>query len=167
MKHLEKLPESKVKIRFPDCDAFNHLNNSKYLDYFMNTREDHLLEFYDFAIHKIAREKGLCWVVAQNQISYLVPATVMETVTIQTRLLQADTRSLFVEALMWNEDKTSLKAFLWAKFVHFDLRTKKSEIHAPEFMELFKKVENPLDEMRSFEERVRALRQIKNRVPDC
>ena len=43
MKQLEKTIESKVKIRFPDCDPFNHLNNSKYIDYIINAREDHLL----------------------------------------------------------------------------------------------------------------------------
>ncbi|MGB0837938.1 MAG: acyl-CoA thioesterase, partial [Flavobacteriaceae bacterium] len=35
------------RIRFQDCDPFNHLNNGKYIDYFVNAREDHLLEFYN------------------------------------------------------------------------------------------------------------------------
>ncbi len=43
MKQLKKIIESKVKIRFPDCDPFNHLNNSKYIDYFINAREDQLI----------------------------------------------------------------------------------------------------------------------------
>ena len=32
MKPLER--ESEVVIRFPDCDPFRHLNNSRYVDYF-------------------------------------------------------------------------------------------------------------------------------------
>jgi acyl-CoA thioester hydrolase len=35
---LEKVPESEALIRFPDCDPFNHLNNSRYIDYFINAR---------------------------------------------------------------------------------------------------------------------------------
>jgi len=47
---MEKLLTKLVKIRFQDCDPFNHLNNSKYIDYFINTREDQLLEYYGLEI---------------------------------------------------------------------------------------------------------------------
>lgn len=161
MKQLEKLPESAVKIRFPDCDPFNHLNNSKYIDYFINTREDHLLSYYDFDLHSIAREKGISWVVSQNQIAYLAPATLMEPVIIQTRLITSDDKSLVVESMMWNSTKTGLKAVLWTKFVHFNLKTKKSEVHSTDLMNLFRHIEYPLNEEISFEDRVRILRQAK------
>jgi YbgC/YbaW family acyl-CoA thioester hydrolase len=154
MKQLEKVIESKVKIRFPDCDPFNHLNNSKYIDYFLNAREDQLLSYYDFDLHKLAREQGISWVVAQNQIAYLVPASLMETVVVQTQLLSYAEKNLVVEATMWNEEKTILKALLWSKFVHFNLKTQKSEIHSAELMNLFKQIENPQKEQVSFEKRV-------------
>ena len=38
MEPLEKNPESKVVVRFPDCDPFNHLHNSRYIDYYLNAR---------------------------------------------------------------------------------------------------------------------------------
>lgn len=158
MKQLAKKIESKVKIRFPDCDPFNHLNNSKYIDYIINAREDQLLEFYDFDIYKLAQEKGLSWVVAQNQIAYLTPATLMETVTIQTQLIFCNEKTLVIEALMWDEDKTVLRAVLWSKFVHFNLKIKKSEIHSEELITLFKQIENPLNERIPFEKRVENLR---------
>ena len=104
MKQLEKTIESKVKIRFPDCDPFNHLNNSKYIDYIINAREDHLLEFYDFDIYKLVQEKGISWVVGQNQIAYLNPAILMETVIIQTQLIFFNEKTLLLEAFMWNAD---------------------------------------------------------------
>ncbi len=31
---------SKTKIRFQDCDPFNHLNNAAYINYLINARED-------------------------------------------------------------------------------------------------------------------------------
>ncbi|MEO5777309.1 MAG: acyl-CoA thioesterase [Flavobacterium sp.] len=158
MKQLEKIIESKVKIRFPDCDPFNHLNNSKYIDYIINAREDQLVEFYDFDIYKLAQQEGISWVVAQNQIAYLSPATLMETVTIQTQLIFCNEKTLVLEALMWNEDKSILKAILWSKFIHFNLKTKKSEIHSEELMNLFKQIENPLNEPIAFEKRVENLR---------
>ena len=161
MKQLEKIIESIVKIRFPDCDPFNHLNNSKYIDYFINAREDQLKTFYDFDIYKLAQEKGISWVVAQNQIAYLAPATIMETVTIQTQLLFCNDKILVLEALMWNESKTILKAVLWSKFIHFNLKVKKSEAHSEELMNFFRQIENPLEQTITFEKRVENLRFSK------
>ncbi len=158
MEQLQKLPESKMKIRFPDCDPFNHLNNSRYIDYFLNAREDHLLASYGFDLYKLAIEKGVGWVVAQNQVAYLSPATLMETVTIQTHLLAYDDKSLLMEGLMWNENKTILRSVLWATFVHFDLKTQRSSNHNAELMELFGEVTDPLPGKMTFEERIRNLK---------
>lgn len=161
MHFSEKLPESTLKIRFPDCDPFNHLNNSKYIDYMINAREDQLAAHYNFDIYTLAREKQLSWVVAQNQIAYLTPAVLMETVSIQTRLLSYEDKSLVFEALMWNENKTSIKALLWSKLVHFNFRTQKSEVHAADLTELFKQVVNPVSGASTFEERLKGLKAMK------
>jgi YbgC/YbaW family acyl-CoA thioester hydrolase len=160
MKTMEKIAESKVKIRFNDCDPFNHLNNSKYIDYIINAREDHLISYYDFDIHKVART-GISWVVAQNQIAYITPANPMEVVTIQTQLIYSDEKSLLMEGVMWNEEKTILKAVLWSKFIHIDFKTKKSHIHSIELMNLFKQIENPLTEPVNFEGRIKNLKHSK------
>ena len=45
---MNKSPNSNYKIRFNDCDMFGHLNNSRYLDYLINAREDHLKDYYSF-----------------------------------------------------------------------------------------------------------------------
>lgn len=161
MKQLEKSPESKVQIRFPDCDPFNHLNNSKYLDYIINAREDHLMNYYNFNIHNYAKETGRSWVVAQNQISYLSPAYLMETVTIATQLLFCNEKHLLVEALMWNENKTKLKAIMWTKLAHFNLKTKQSEAHSADLMLFFKQIENPMEVEMNFEERFFYYKKIK------
>jgi len=164
MKQLEKHPESKVKIRFPDCDPFNHLNNSRYIDYFLNAREDHLLSYYDLDIHAMARKQGISWVVAQNQVAYLAPAMLMETVVIQTRLLASDEKTLLLEALMWDEQKTVLKAILWCTFVHYDLKTKRSLFHSDELMTLLKQIQNPYNGPMNFENRVRSMKETEGVV---
>lgn len=152
--------ESKTRVRFPDCDPFNHLNNAKYIDYIINAREDQLLQYYDFDIYKLAAETGNAWVAAQTQIAYLFPAMLMEVVTIRTRLIAYDEKSLLVEAEMWDEHKTRIKAIMWAKLVHYQLKTKKSQTHSAELMELFKKVIAPLNVQVDFEERVEALKKL-------
>jgi acyl-CoA thioester hydrolase len=155
---LPKLLESTAKIRFPDCDPFNHLNNARYLDYIINAREDQILEDYQFDSHKIARETGLAWVIAQHQIAYLAPAMLMEEVCIQSRMLSFSDRIIQIEALMWNRDKTILKAVMWTRLAHYNLQTMRGHTHSEAFLQLFEAVSDPLPAEMSFEERVKHLK---------
>jgi thioesterase III len=118
---MKKILSTIRKVRFQDCDPFNHLNNSRYIDYFINTREDQLLENYNLDIFDIASMQGLSWVVASNQIQYLKPAVTMETIHIDSQLIAATSKSQLVEMRMWDEKQTSLKSILWTNFIHFDL----------------------------------------------
>ncbi|WP_350292631.1 acyl-CoA thioesterase [uncultured Croceitalea sp.] len=153
---MDKIIKSKVKVRFQDCDPFNHLNNSKYLDYFMNAREDQVLECYDLNVyeHFITTKKN--WVVANNQIAYIKPAFLMEELIIQSQIFKCTNSTLSVEMKMWDAHEKELKAIYWVKFVYFDSVTKKRTQHSHELMELFSNVENHIDQS-IFEERVNYL----------
>lgn len=158
---IPKILESKMKVRFHDCDPFNHLNNSRYIDYIMTARGDQLQDSYGFDIYQLLQQQGICWVFAQTQISYLSPAYLMEMITIQTQLLAYTSKSLLLEARVWNDDKTVLKAIMWAKFVHFNLATKKTEEHSAQLMEFFQGIVYPLEQQPDFESRVKALMHKK------
>jgi len=153
-----QLLESQHLIRFPDCDPFNHLNNARYLDYFINAREDQIWEAYQINIYHLAKVEGKSWVVGSNQIAYLKPAMLMETVTIQTQLVEHSSTDLLVEMRMYDQSKKQLKAVLWSRFVHYNLKTMGRDEHGSDFMELFAKAELPVTQ-KSFETRVMALRQ--------
>jgi acyl-CoA thioester hydrolase len=143
---MEKILKTKRKVRFQDCDPFNHLNNSKYLEYFINVREDQIAEHYDLDIFKYMRSTGLSWVVASNQISYVKPAFTMETVLVESQLIQYTDNLLLVEMKMWNENETELKAILWIKFIHYDIQAKKTATHSDDLMKLFQSVVLPVDQ---------------------
>ncbi len=160
MKTLAKVLESKAKIRFQDCDPFNHLNNANYINYMINAREDQIEENYQLDIFKLVKTQGKAWVVGSNQIAYLKPALVMETVTIDSQLIRYDQNSLTVEIKMWNEAKSELKAVLWSTFVHFDLLKQKRTDHSEDFMQLFENVANSVPS-KSFEERILQLKPQK------
>ncbi|WP_420573171.1 acyl-CoA thioesterase [Kordia sp.] len=157
MKQLPKVLETQTKIRFQDCDPLNHLNNSKYLDYLINAREDQLIEHYDLDIFENAKKTGTTWVVGSHQIAYVRPAHVMETVTIDSQLIQYGKKQLLVEIRMWNANKTELKAVMWSSFVHFNVITGKAHEHHEKFIELFENVVLPVSET-NFDERVKSLR---------
>lgn len=153
-----KIWESKAVIRFPDCDPFNHLNNARYIDYFINAREDHIMANMNFNIYHYAAKYGMGWVVSKNQIAYLKPAFLMETVVIDSTALYVGDREVIVEMKMWNEQKDKLKSVLWSSFVHINMKTQKPENHSAELMDMFKPVENPLPSAMSFDQRVEQLR---------
>lgn len=160
MNTVSKVWESKALIRFPDCDPFNHLNNARYLDYFMNAREDHIMANMNMNIYEYAAKEGFGWVVGKNQIVYLKPAFLMETVVIDSTLLQLRDTDVLVEMKMWNERKDKLKSVLWSQFVHINMKTQKPESHSGELMERFRTLENPLPAIISFDERVEQLRSM-------
>ena len=157
---LAKIVSSTTKIRFQDCDPFNHLNNGSYINYFMNHREDQLLDHYDIDIYKMARTIGVSWVSSSNQIAYLKPAFLMETVTIESQLIYHDSSHLKVEMRMYNEDKSQLKAVIWCGFVHFNLLKQSRETHADKLVSLFKSIVNPVNAI-NFEERILQFKKAK------
>lgn len=160
MTMFKKILESKVRVQYQDCDPFNHLSNSKYIDYIIAARTEQLLENYNFNTAEIAQEQGINWVVAQTQISYLYPARWLEKVTIGTKLITFSESSLLIEGYMWNEKKTHIKAIMWAKLVHFNIKTQRSLKHSEQLLNFFTQIHSPLENNSSFEERIKALKQL-------
>jgi YbgC/YbaW family acyl-CoA thioester hydrolase len=128
---MEKLPQSFYTVRFNDCDPFGHLNNSKYIDYFLNAREDHLREHYDIDL-KVWAQEGNAFVVSAHEIRYLRPATYSESVAIRSVLIATGESWLQVEMTMFGSDG-QLKAILWTTFTRIHPATGKRITHPPEF----------------------------------
>jgi acyl-CoA thioester hydrolase len=145
---MNKTPNSVYKIRFSDCDMFGHLNNSRYLDYLIDAREDHLKDEYKFDFNKYYKN-DLGWVITGHEIAYLRPAVYNEMVTIQSTLLCIEEEFLQLETIMMNQEKTHLKAIMRSKLVPINMKTGKKERHQSEFMEWAKQLEN--DELRKEE----------------
>jgi acyl-CoA thioester hydrolase len=164
MASLKKLLESKTRVQYQDCDPFNHLNNSRYIDYMMAARTEQLLEHYGLNTFEIATVQGTGWVSAETKISYLLPALWMEVVTIETRLIAYSNSSLLVEAITYNEDKTHIKAIMWAKLVHFDIKAQRSLKHSDELMRFLEQIHYPVEHQPTFEERLQTLKQLNQKL---
>ncbi|MGD1842776.1 MAG: acyl-CoA thioesterase [Thermonemataceae bacterium] len=155
---MEKILKKKMKVRFQDCDPFNHLNNAKYIDYFINAREDQLVEYYDLDVYKEVQTTGKSWVVSSSQVAYLRPAHVMEEVSIESKLVQVASKSLLAEMRMFDRAEKELKSICWIKFIHYSLKEKRTARHSDELMALFESVHVPIDQT-TFEERCAFLAQ--------
>lgn len=147
-------------VRFPDCDPLAHLNNSRYLDYFLNAREDHLRENFDLLITDFLQQ-GMGWVVRQHEIQYLRPAVYNEKICITSQIIQLETSSLVVELKMLDEKEVNLKAILWTHFTCIDPKTGKRKDHTPEFIGLATKLGiGEVNMEAGISERVKALRSL-------
>ncbi len=120
-----KRARSNYVIRFQDCDPYGHLNNARYLDYFLNAREDHLQHNYGIDIYAIAMKEQTGMVVTQNQISYIRPADLREEVAIESCLIDMDDTSVVVEMIMYDKNLSHIKSILWVKVVAIDMKTTK------------------------------------------
>ena len=161
---MNKEPQSFYTIRFSDCDLFGHLNNARYLDYFLNAREDHLKDNYQLDLATYYT-KGIGWVVGSHEINYLKPAKYNEQVCIKSSLIKANDQYLLVELQMMNVEQTELKAVMWTRFIPINVRTGKRENHPVEFMEFARSIEleNAFADA-NFRERILALIKEKRKV---
>jgi len=154
----KKILESHGLVRFQDCDPFNHLNNAAYLNYLVNAREDQLLANYGINIYDVHSLGGKSWVVSSNQVAYIRPARLMEKIVMQSQLIGYTESETHVELRMYNHDKSELKAIMWGRYVHIDLKAQKRTTHDQTLMDLFEQALYPV-EAKGFEQRVTFLRQ--------
>lgn len=127
-----------MQIRFQDCDPLSHLNNGRYLDYFMNAREDHLATYYNLNIYDRLNETGQSWVVARNDIHYRKPAWLMEEVLIRTQVNNYSLKHIEVEMAMFNASGDSLKSLMHSVFIPYNIRSNKVVEHDKVIMSLLK-----------------------------
>ncbi|MCB0739301.1 MAG: acyl-CoA thioesterase [Bacteroidetes bacterium] len=153
---MEKQPKSTAKVRFQDCDPNAHLNNSRYIDYMLNAREDHLKDFYDLDVYARMRTEKRGWEVAKNEILYKRPALLMEELVINSRLIAFSPRHIKVEIGMFNKQETELKALLWSVFVPFNAITQRADQHTDTIMKLIEEAHYPISE-KLIEERATAI----------
>ena len=130
---MENYLESTHTIRFGDCDPLGHLNNARYLDYFLNAREDHLRDNYQMDLVEYYK-KGKGWVVSQHELHFLRPVAVNEKVHILSGLMDATQDELLLEMIMLDEKQTQIKALLHSRFVPFNLMNGRKDVHEDEFM---------------------------------
>jgi len=152
-------PQTEHVIRFPDCDPLGHLNNARYLDYFLNAREDHLREYYDMDIYKYSHERGEGWVVSRSLNAYLVPALLMERVQIRTRVIEPEERRVTVEALMLDQGGERLKALSRLEFSYVNLKSGRLSKHPSDIMEMIQALNTLPGPMGDFESRLKDVKK--------
>ncbi|SEI77161.1 acyl-CoA thioester hydrolase [Cyclobacterium xiamenense] len=144
-KHYPKETESRVVVRFQDCDPLQHLNNAKYFDYFFNAREDQVPKLYGVEMIDFIRKYKAAWVVYNHTISYIRPARVGEWVRIMSRVIWHDHQTVLIEYYMTDDNKEELKTLLWTTMRYVDMAQGKSTEHAGAVKEFLLAVSEKID----------------------
>jgi acyl-CoA thioester hydrolase len=122
--------ESRVLIRFQDCDPLRHLNNAKYFDYFFNAREDQVPKLYGVEMMDFIKKYQAVWVIYNHNISYVKPAMVGEWVRIKSRILWHNHNTVVLEYYMTDDNEVQLKTLLWTTMRYVTLAEGKSTDHS-------------------------------------
>ncbi|WP_162340492.1 acyl-CoA thioesterase [Cyclobacterium salsum] len=144
-KHYPKETESRVVVRFQDCDPLQHLNNAKYFDYFFNAREDQVPKLYGVEMIDFIRKYKAAWVVYNHNISYVRPARVGEWVRIMSRVIWHDHQTVLIEYYMTDDNKEELKTLLWTTMRYVDMKEGKSTEHTGAVKEFLMAVSESID----------------------
>lgn len=156
---LNPQPGHEVLIRFPDCDPFGHLNNAKYLTYFVNAREGHVRDYYGFDTYVHAQKTGRSWVVRSANVAFAVPALNNERVRISTQLIGLTANQVRIEGVM--EGTRGIHSVSWVDLTYVDTATGRPVKHEADLQELFDNLLVPVQEDQDLEVRLRALRRSR------
>ena len=161
MAALLQTPETRHRIHFQDCDLLGHLNKARYLDYFLNAREEHVLVHYAARLTPLTAAQQAAWVISRHHISYLKPAQPGAQVRILSQLIHFDNSSLVLEMQMRDDAGTRLLALLWSEMTFVRLPTGTRLDHADALMDLLDEldVESIDYDPDGFDERVKLVRQ--------
>jgi acyl-CoA thioester hydrolase len=88
--------KTKIKIRFSDLDAMQHVNNATYLSYLEEAR----IDYFD---NLFKRDKGSLdfqAVVGRIEINYIYPIELGDEVEIYSRVSKLGTKSIDVEHIV-------------------------------------------------------------------
>ncbi len=147
------------KVRFNDCDPMGHLNNSKYIDYFINGMEDFMFVNYNIELSKELK-KGTGWVVRDHQILYLKPAKNHDEIKIEIAFVKLLEKEFEVEMRMYNHSKEKILSMMRSNFSCIDSSVGRRKAHPEHFFFAAYNALNPdLAEYKTLEESYRALRK--------
>lgn len=117
--------ESELNVRPDDIDMFNHVHNSKYLDYVLAARYEQMDRFYGMSWEKFA-EQGFGWVVSKVSIAFKRPLVMGDVMLIRTGILEINEKGCSVQFEIVNKKTGKTASDGVFDYVMIDLTTQRS-----------------------------------------
>lgn len=117
--------ESELTVRPDDIDMFNHVHNSKYLDYVLAARYEQMDKDYGMSWEKFT-ELGYGWVVTQVHINYKRPLVMGDVMLIKTGILAMNEKGCTVQFQILNKKNYKIAADGLFEYAMINLHTKRA-----------------------------------------
>lgn len=131
---IYKTFETELRVRPDDIDMFQHVHNSKYLDYVLAARYDQMEHCYGMSMEKFM-ERGYGWVVKSVQINYKRALMLGDYFVVRTGIECIDERGCRVKFTINHKANDKLCSDGWFDFVMIDIKTGKSVKISEDIME--------------------------------
>lgn len=125
-----------LKVRPDDIDMFNHVHNSKYLDYVLAARYEQMHEFYGMSMEKFM-DVGFGWVVSSVNIDFKRPLSLGDTFTVETGIVSIHRRGCRITFKITNLKNKKTSNDGWFDFIMIDLKTGKSALVSEDVIALY------------------------------
>lgn len=117
--------ESELNVRPDDIDMFNHVHNSKYLDYVLAARYEQMDKHYGMSWDYFTK-LGFGWVVTKVTIQFKRPLVLGDVMLIRTGILTMAEKGCTVQFEINNKASGKTCADGVFEYAMIDLHTKKS-----------------------------------------
>ena len=111
-----------LKVRPDDIDMFNHVHNSKYLDYVLAARYDQMETCYGMSMEEFM-ELGYGWVVKTAHVEFKRPLTLGESFTVTTWIVSMDEKSSKVKFEILSSKTGKICSDGWFDYALIDIQT--------------------------------------------
>ena len=117
--------ETELNVRPDDIDMFNHVHNSKYLDYVLAARYEQMDKHYGMSWEKFS-EMGYGWVVTKVGINFKRPLFMGDMMLIRTGILEMSEKGCTVQFEISNKKTGKIASDGVFEYVMIDLQTKRA-----------------------------------------
>jgi len=136
IKNQYSIFESELSVRPDDIDMFNHVHNSKYLDYVLAARYEQMEKCYGMSWEKFA-EQGYGWVVARVTIHFKRPLKMGDKIKVRTGILEMNEKGSQVQFEIINVANGKVASDGVFDYVMIDLVTQRSCKVTPEMIRAY------------------------------
>jgi thioesterase-3 len=125
IKNQYSIFESELNVRPDDIDMFNHVHNSKYLDYVLAARYEQMDKFYGMSWENFAAQ-GFGWVVAKVTINFKRPLKMGDKMIVRTGILEMNEKGSYVQFEIINQSTGKVASDGIFDYAMIDLATQRS-----------------------------------------
>ena len=125
--------ESELNVRPDDIDMFNHVHNSKYLDYVLAARYEQMEKCYGMSWERF-EEMGFGWVVVKVTIAFKRALKMGDQMIIRTGILEMNDKGSSVQFEILNKKTKKVASDGIFDYAMIDLKTQRACKVTPEMI---------------------------------